>query len=384
MKLERLLIRLCRVLLVLGLSLVAIGALFMGVSAYYIDKGVRAGGPDCGLSSACRSVEYLVEERPRLMKTSVLITPAPLKNAPSTDNQNRSISQATVGPRLTEGTLDLGNGVISDTLPITEPGLLSPSDLVTSPLFINTADDPYTSTAQVHPRTEQCPTTSTASFELIPVQGPPPDHPDFAHADLNLSLRGYTPVSASLKMVFYFGMTGEDSPQLPGLFHPPRVPVFKIAYQVNQWIWASDPCDGHAHGCPGEPITDWDATLLSLATRPGEMISIPDRGAEIYAGGFKALVLYAEERQITLGYSRSDTVATGYVVHLKDVCVDPNLLALYRAQRDTDGWHVTGMLPALRNEQVLGVAAGDEIKVAVRDKGSFMDPRSRKDWWQGH
>jgi hypothetical protein len=29
------------------------------------------------------------------------------------------------------------------------------------------------------------------------------------------------------------------------------------------------------------------------------------------------------------------------------------------------------------------VAVGSEIQVAVRDTGSFMDPRSRNDWWQG-
>jgi len=39
-------------------------------------------------------------------------------------------------------------------------------------------------------------------------------------------------------------------------------------------------------------------------------------------------------------------------------------------------------LPALRNNQALGQALGFEIKVAIRDAGSFMDPRSQKDWWR--
>ena len=73
----------------------------------------------------------------------------------------------------------------------------------------------------------------------------------------------------------------------------------------------------------------------------------------------------------------------GYVVHLEDVCVDPNLLALYRAQTDSDGYHHTGHLPALLNNQALGTALNTEVKVVIRDKGSFMDPRSRKDWWPG-
>jgi hypothetical protein len=29
----------------------------------------------------------------------------------------------------------------------------------------------------------------------------------------------------------------------------------------------------------------------------------------------------------------------------------------------------------------LGRATGAEVGVAIRDKGSFMDPRSLKDWW---
>jgi hypothetical protein len=41
------------------------------------------------------------------------------------------------------------------------------------------------------------------------------------------------------------------------------------------------------------------------------------------------------------------------------------------------------MLPALRGSQALGRARDASIGVAIRDTGSFMDPRSRKDWWQG-
>jgi hypothetical protein len=123
--------------------------------------------------------------------------------------------------------------------------------------------------------------------------------------------------------------------------------------------------------------------LAGFVTTRGEAIYIPERGPEIYGGGYKVLVLYAEETRITLNYTRQDTVENGYTVHLEDVCVDPNLLALYRAQTDANGWH-TGQLPALRNNQALGTALNTEIKVVIRDRGTFMDPRSRKDWWQGY
>jgi hypothetical protein len=71
-------------------------------------------------------------------------------------------------------------------------------------------------------------------------------------------------------------------------------------------------------------------------------------------------------------------VANGYSVHLTNLCVDPNLLALYRSSNSAG----RSYLPALRNEEVLGTAAGS-LLVAVRDRGVFLDPRSRKDWWRG-
>ena len=40
-----------------------------------------------------------------------------------------------------------------------------------------------------------------------------------------------------------------------------------------------------------------------------------------------------------------------------------------------------GELPALRPDQPLGRARGTEVYVAIRDTGSWMDPRVRKDWW---
>lgn len=136
-------------------------------------------------------------------------------------------------------------------------------------------------------------------------------------------------------------------------------------------------------GCPGPPAdTFWPVTLVGVAATPGEPVYIPERGTQIYSGGYAALVLYAEEKRITLGYTRRDTVAAGYVVHLENVCVNPNLVALYKAQEDADGWLATGHLPGLRNNQPLGAALGYEIQVAVRDAGTFMDPRSHKDWWR--
>jgi hypothetical protein len=306
---------------------------------------------------------------------------------------------------------DPGGAVVSYTLLITGSGAFSSASLTTTvsvytPTFA-LPNDVYTWTVQAHdaagnvsgyvtpPATftlasrlvylpivfnsPSCPTTSTASFNLIPVDGPPADHPDYLHGDLNLALREYFEINDTLGLVDYPGSSDPNAPQLAGLFQPHRVPVISSVYRVNQWIWGCG-----THGCRGPAITDPNVTLAGFVTTPGEAIYIPERGPEIYGGGYKVMVLYAEETRLTLGYTRQDTVANGYAVHLERVCVDPNLLALYQAQRDADGWHVTGLLPGLGNNQALGTAFGAEVKVAIRDRGTFMDPRSRKDWWQGY
>ena len=219
-----------------------------------------------------------------------------------------------------------------------------------------------------------CPTASTEEYVTIPVLPPPTDRPAAQHADLNLALRGAAAVAAPLGLVDFGGEADLDAPQLAGIFADNRTATFSSAWQVYDWNWSC----GAATGCRSNLISSPLVTLLGLRTAPGERLSIPGRGAEIYDGRYKALVLYAEERRLTLKYTREDNVVYGYTVHIENLCVDFNLLAAYR-QADSRG---RSSLPALRNGQAVGTAAGNEIRVAVRDVGSFMDPRSRKDWWQ--
>ena len=88
--------------------------------------------------------------------------------------------------------------------------------------------------------------------------------------------------------------------------------------------------------------------------------------------------MYADATQITLGYTRDGSVANGYAVHLDNLCVDPNLLHLYRTANASGRYQ----LPALRSGEPLGRAANTTLLVAIRDRGTFLDPRSRKDWWR--
>ena len=215
-----------------------------------------------------------------------------------------------------------------------------------------------------------CPTTSTAHFDAIPVDPPPTDRPAAQHADLNLALRGYETCGGFLGLVDYGGSTDPDAPQLGQLFGAGHTYTISSVYQVYDWNWPAN--------CRGTLLARYPVTMIGLGAKAGEAVSIPSRTADIYQGTYRALVLYAEERRITLKYTRNDNVVAGYTIHLENVCVDPNLLALYQASNSQG----RGNLPALRNGETLGVAPGAEILVATRDNGTFMDPRSAKDWWR--
>jgi hypothetical protein len=224
------------------------------------------------------------------------------------------------------------------------------------------------------PAAADCPASSDNSYTTIPIAGGGLAHPDALHADLNLALRGYTAADVAADLFNKDGPVDGDPPQLAGIFGDYRRPTFGQSYQVYDWDWNCG-----EHGCRGGLVDTGAATLLTLQAAPGEALGVPHRGAQIYGGGYKALVLYAESNRITLGYTREDSVANGYAVHLENVCVDPNLLALYQSSNATG----RAFLPALREDEVLGTAGSGQVLVAVRDRGVFFDPRSRLDWWQG-
>lgn len=217
-------------------------------------------------------------------------------------------------------------------------------------------------------------TMTGASYATIPVPPPPTDRPADKHGDLNLALRGYAATAAPKTLVDYTGSADGTAPQMPGIFSDSRTPRFTSVYRVNNWDWGCG-----VDGCRGAPLTDYPVTLLGMATSPGELLAAPRRPAEIYGGGYVALVLYAEPTRLTLKYTREDNVVTGYTVHLEKLTVDPKLVDLYRQANAAGRLE----LPALKNGQPLGLASGGEVLVAIRDCGRFMDPRSRKDWWQG-
>ncbi len=214
-------------------------------------------------------------------------------------------------------------------------------------------------------------------YASVPIEGRPVDRPPVSHPDLNLAIRGWSAATDGfLGLVNYGGDTDPLAPQIDGMFAPHRLPAFTANYRVHDWDWG---CNQPA-GCLGGPIGHYPVTLVAMATTPGELLSIPRRLPRIYPGDFKALVLYAEETRITFTYTRRDTAAVGYLIHVEDVHVDPGLLALYR-QLDAAGRR---SLPALRNDEPFGTATGASIKIATRDTGQFLDPRTCKDWWMDY
>jgi uncharacterized protein YraI len=224
------------------------------------------------------------------------------------------------------------------------------------------------------PPTEQtadvCAPIPGEAYGTIPISSAPTDPAAASHGDLNLALRGYAPTEASGELIDLAGGSGAGAPQLRWLFGDRREPAITGAYQVYGWDWGVN--------ARGPVIPDPEVTLLGLSTTPGEIISLPSGGSDM-GEGRRAMVLYASPERITVKYTPDDNVVSGYTVHIENVCVEPGLLALYEQLNEAG----RGALPGLRAGQPLGRATGSEIGVVVRDNGSFMDPRSRKDWWTG-
>lgn len=244
-----------------------------------------------------------------------------------------------------------------------------------------------------------CPTTSANTY----VQGAVfqydldnPVRPAEENADKNIEYRGFGWANQQLTHLKNYGHSSDSAlpPQIATLFRPIHVPRFVTEYQVNDWQWFDSPDPG---GSTGDTVPFQDVSMLGLRTRPGMALHSPTHsralGAPFGKGG--AVVLYANEDSITLKFTREDSVARGYTLHITGICTDPNLLALYRSLDNADR-NSTGPgsgntprdlipdynLPGLTQGQVFGVAGSREIQVAIRDEGTFLDPRSRNDWWR--
>jgi LysM repeat protein len=218
-----------------------------------------------------------------------------------------------------------------------------------------------------------CAPIPNVRYKLLHIEGPVTDRPAPVHADLNLSMRSYTTAQVTKTLIQLNGPTDSQAPQLRGLFDNKRIPAFPAVYQVYDWNWGQG-----AQGGRGNLLNHFEATLLGMTTKLGEIIYVPNAGYSI-GDDMQVLLLYATTDRATIKYTREDNVVDGYTIHIEGICVDPTLQEAYQARDISD----RRVLVALAAGAPLGRARSHEIKVAIRDKGRFMDPRSEKDWWRG-
>lgn len=215
-----------------------------------------------------------------------------------------------------------------------------------------------------------CPTTSSQTYGTLTLRGHEIEgnNPDGAtNSDMNITLRGYQEVNQAHQLVDYGGDTDPNMPPVLGTFFT-HIPSIVKTYQVHQWDYTA--------GKPKPELeTAWPVNVIGLYTTPGEPLVGLKAGREI-GGGYILTVVYAAPTTITFSYSDDES---GYPIYLDNLCVDPNLLALYNKQ-NAAGRHD---MPAIRTGEVFGYGNGSDVRIAIRDTGSWMDPRSRKDWWQG-
>ena len=211
------------------------------------------------------------------------------------------------------------------------------------------------------------------SYSTVAVISAPTNPPAEIHPDINLAVRGYVSTTSVLGLVTYTIPSDLSAPQLYTLFGDNRTPAFSAVYQVYDWDWVN-----HRRGAL---IADPPVTLAGMVVAKNEIIRVPASGYDIgrLTAGYEVMVLYATNTRITLKYTREDNVVSGYTIHIENICVEPSLLSLYQTMNAVG----RARLPALYAGQGIGRAITTEIGVAIRDTGSFMDPRSRTDWWQG-
>ncbi|MCL4295101.1 MAG: hypothetical protein KJ077_05210 [Anaerolineae bacterium] len=240
---------------------------------------------------------------------------------------------------------------------------------VPAPQAVNPAAQPATPAAVAAASQQEAaaefapPVSSSNSYKLIPIEGERESRPAEEHGDLNLKLRDPQPIEVDLSLQDLPG-SGIDpnAPNFSKIFKPD----FMRAYTVYDWDWSCN--------CKGKLLQEDHLVLLGLKTTPGEPVFIPRKESDIYGGSYYAVVLYASEDSLTFLYNRAGSVVKGYTVHYIGLHTDPNLVALFRESKGNE-------LPGLTLDTPVGVA-GDELIIAIRDNGKFLDARSRKDWWQ--
>ncbi|MCL4338526.1 hypothetical protein M1271_02460 [Patescibacteria group bacterium] len=216
-----------------------------------------------------------------------------------------------------------------------------------------------------------CPTTSSQSYDTLRVQSDYQRPSNVGqNPEINMNLRGYAEVPGDKQLVSYGGDTDPVMPPNLGTMFPVLPSIVKT-YAVHQWDWSKN--------APSPNLEQhWPVNLIGLSTYAGEQLVGPKAGRDI-GGGHVLMLVYATSTSATFVHGLGDNPGDGYFIHMDNFCLDSNLYASYEKE-DSNG---RGSLPVIRTGQVFGYGNGGDFRVAIRDSGDWMDPRSRKDWWQG-
>lgn len=217
-----------------------------------------------------------------------------------------------------------------------------------------------------------CPTTSTQNYSTLSVISdyPRPNFPPEQNPEINLALRGYEEANEKPELINVGGDTDPTMPPSLGTIFN-RTPTIVKTYKVHKWDWTNN------RRSP-ELESNWPVHLIGLATNPSEPLVGPRAGREIGDGNILMLI-YATPTTATFVHGRGEHPQDGYFIHVDKFCVDPNLLSAYQSANASG----RGSLPVIRTGQVFGYGNGSDVRIAIRDSGDWMDPRVRKDWWQG-
>ncbi len=245
----------------------------------------------------------------------------------------------------------------------TESGTTDETTTTESTASESVAEEGEADTDTTGTETTETEPVSAHSYELIPLEDERDDRLAEQHGDLNLRLRELQPIDEALGLVQVKGDTDKYAPNFVGVLEP----NFVTTYSAHNWDWGCN--------CPSDLIENpWGrVAAVEIATTPDQSLYIPRRKFDIYQGKFYAVLLYASEDSLTFVYAREGNISNGYAIHYQGLTTDPNLLKLYRESQGDN-------LPGLTLDTPLGTA-GDKLMVAIRDRGSFMDPRTEKDWW---
>lgn len=220
-----------------------------------------------------------------------------------------------------------------------------------------------------------------ASYGSIdPIEGYPGGPPPENHPDLNLAIRGYVPTTGEKYPIdLSNGLMGEKTPQIGKMLS--GRPTIVSLYRIYAWDWTTGRKTVPMPEADDPAASVQQVSMIGLSTSAGEGVKVPPVYGNPISPEYNAMVIFANDDSITLKYTREDNIGinNGYAIQIENINVDPNLLSLYN-QLDNSGRRE---LPAVSNEQVIGTAKGNEIRVVIRDTGDFLDPRSKLDWWQG-